>query len=78
MVQYHCKALYVSDYFFADFCSGWIRRIDYDPSTGHYSAVSGFATGLPYPVDLQVGPDGALYYLARGSTTGFVGKIRYR
>lgn len=70
-------ALYVGDYFFADFCSGWIRRIDYNPSTGRYSGVSGFATGLPYPVDLQVGPDGALYYLARGSTTGFVGKIRY-
>jgi hypothetical protein len=29
-----------------------------------------FATGIERPVDLQVGPDGALYYLARGATAG--------
>ncbi len=70
-------ASYVGDYFFADLCSGWIRRFDYDPSTGLYAGVTGFATGLPNPVDLQLGPDGALYYLARGGATGSVGKIRY-
>ena len=37
------------DYFFADFCSGWIRT--FDPATG---AVSRFATGISSPVDLQV------------------------
>lgn len=63
---------YAGDYFFADYCSGWIRK--YDSAT---RTASGFATGLPYPVDLQVGSDGSLYYLARGSTTGFVGKIQY-
>jgi glucose/arabinose dehydrogenase len=57
---------YVGDYFFADFCGGWIRR--YDPSSG---AVTPFATGISSPVDLKVGPDGSLYYLARGSGSIF-------
>lgn len=65
-------ASYVGSYFFADFCSGWIRRLD--PANGN--AVTGFATGILSPVDLKVGPDGALYYLARGS--GAVYKIEYR
>ena len=55
-------SLYVGKYFFADLCSGWIRV--FDPNTG---TASGFATGISNPVDLQVGPDGALYYLSRGS-----------
>jgi glucose/arabinose dehydrogenase len=64
-------ARYVGDYFFADLCSGWIRVRD--ASSG---AVSGFASGLSVPVDLQVGPGGALYYLERG--TGSVFAIVYR
>jgi glucose/arabinose dehydrogenase len=63
-------ARYVGDYFFADLCSGFIRVRD--ASSG---AVSGFATGLSNPVDLQVGPNGALYYLERG--TGSVSAIKY-
>ena len=64
----------VGDYFFADFCSGWIRS--FDPSTGE---VSGFASGIERPVDLEVSKDGELYYLSRGSssTPGSVGKFRY-
>ena len=57
-------------YFFADYCAGWIRRLD--PDTG---AVTNFATGVAGPVDLKVGPDGALYYLARRSAV--VGRIGY-
>ena len=57
-------------YFFADYCAGWIRR--YDPSS---RIVNGFATGIRGPVDLKVGPDGALYYLARNA--GYVGRISY-
>ena len=53
---------YVGDYFFADFCSGWIRRLD--SATGN---VSGFATGLSKPVDLKVSKGGGLYYLSRGT-----------
>jgi glucose/arabinose dehydrogenase len=76
---------YVRDYFFADICSGWISRFDYRPKKkrknrkdrpARYAGVYSFATGIPAPVDLQVGPDGALYYLARGGG-GFVGKIQY-
>jgi glucose/arabinose dehydrogenase len=65
---------YEGDYFFADFCSGWIRRLD--PSTG---AVSGFATGLERPIDLEVSQAGELYYLSRSSTgsPAIVDKIGY-
>lgn len=51
-------------YVFADYCGGWIRHLDpMEPSTSTL-----FATGISGPVDLKVGPDGALYYLARGNT----------
>src|SRR5215213_10668256 len=60
---------YVGDYFFADFCNGWIRR--YDPAT---DKAMGFATGLGSIVDLDVNKDGSLYYLSRGNP-GLVGKI---
>jgi glucose/arabinose dehydrogenase len=53
---------YTGKYFFADLCSGWIRV--FDPGAG---AATDFATGIFSPVDLHVGPDGALYYLAQGS-----------
>jgi glucose/arabinose dehydrogenase len=53
---------YIGKYFFADLCGGWIRV--FDPTAG---TATGFATGIVNPVDLHVGPDGALYYLAQGS-----------
>jgi len=53
---------YIGKYFFADLCTGWIRV--FDPTAG---TATGFATGISTPVDLHVGPDGALYYLAQGS-----------
>lgn len=56
-------AAFVNDYFFADFCGAWIRRLD--PANGN--AVDGFATGLSSPVDLKVANDGSLYYLQRGN-----------
>lgn len=61
---------YVGDYFFSDAPHGWIRR--YDSSSDQ---VMGFATGIPGPVDLDVGREGNLYVLARG--TGSVERIRY-
>jgi hypothetical protein len=54
---------YVGKYFFSDLCGGWIRV--FDPGSG---TANGFATGISSPVDLDVGPDGALYYLAQGSS----------
>ena len=64
---------YIGDYFFADLCSGWIRR--FDPSSG---TTTGFATGISNPVDLKVSSNGTLFYLARGSSsnTGVVFEIR--
>jgi glucose/arabinose dehydrogenase len=50
------------DYFYADYCSGFIRRLDLVTRTP-----AGFATGITAPVDLVFHTDGALYYLARGS-----------
>ena len=61
---------YVGDYFFADFCGGWIRS--YDSAT---DSARDFATGLSAPVDLKVSKGGGLYYLSRGD--GSVGRIRY-
>jgi glucose/arabinose dehydrogenase len=70
-VQFPSEQGYVGDYFFADFCNGWIRRYDLATDTA-----SGFATGLGSVVDLEVSQDGELYYLSRGSP-GLVGKIGY-
>ena len=68
-------AEYVGDYFFADYCSGWINQLD--PANGN--TVSNFATGISSPVDLRVDDSGSLYYLARGSgaNTGVLYKIQY-
>jgi hypothetical protein len=65
---------YVGDYFFADYCGDWINQLD--ESSG---SVSTFASQITQPVDLQVGPEGSLYYLARGSgsNTGIVARIDY-
>ena len=62
---------FLGKYFFADLCSGWIRV--FDPATG---TASGFATGISVPVDLKVGSDGSLYYLARGSG-GIVSRVQF-
>jgi glucose/arabinose dehydrogenase len=63
-------AQYVGDYFFADFCNGWIRVRNSD------GTVSGFATGLERPIDLEVSQAGELYYMSR-SSTGIVDKIAF-
>ena len=62
-------ASYVGKYFFADLCSGWIYYIN--PASP--AIATHFALSISAPVDLKVGPEGALYYLARGA--GMVGKI---
>jgi glucose/arabinose dehydrogenase len=63
-------ASYVGRYFFADYCSNWIYTYD-----AGGDAIAPFATNAGAPVDLDVAPDGTLYYLARGS--GEVRRIRY-
>jgi glucose/arabinose dehydrogenase len=49
---------YIGDYFFGDFCNGWIRR--YDIATKQTTL---FASGLNTLVDVKVAPNGKLYYL---------------
>lgn len=62
---------YAGDYFFGDYCAAWIKV--YDIATG---AVSDFASGThSYIADVEVGPDGALYYAARGD--GTINRIQY-
>jgi len=64
-------ARFVGDYFFADFCNGWVRR--YDPRADRATR---FATALGSPVDLEVHRRGALYVLVHG-TPGRVVRIRF-
>jgi glucose/arabinose dehydrogenase len=50
---------YVGKYFFIDYCNNWMRTLNPDHS------VTTFATDLsPNPISLQVGPDGAFYYIS--------------
>ena len=55
---------YRGDYFFADFCNGWIRRLDL--ATG---AAIPFASDLDFAVDLKTGADGSLWVLTFGGGT---------
>ncbi|WP_435017219.1 PQQ-dependent sugar dehydrogenase [Tundrisphaera sp. TA3] len=54
-------SLFDGDYFITDFVNGWINVIDAETK-----AVSQFATGISYALDLRVAPDGSLLYLSRG------------
>ncbi|HET9227134.1 MAG TPA: PQQ-dependent sugar dehydrogenase [Thermoanaerobaculia bacterium] len=63
-------AEHLGSYFFADFCSGWIRRLDPATKTAH-----DFARDIGGPIGLQVGDDGSLYYLAYED--GTVSRIDY-
>jgi glucose/arabinose dehydrogenase len=55
-------AEYAGKYFFGDLCAGWIHVFDPPSSTA-----SDFAMGISTLVDLKVGPEGSLYYLAQGN-----------
>jgi glucose/arabinose dehydrogenase len=63
---------YEGSYFFADFCNGWIRRLD---AFSGFHDVEPFASGIGNPVDLAVSADGALYYLAAGE--GVLRRVGY-
>lgn len=58
---------YANSYFFADFCSGWIRRLTQNDTP------TNFVAGVGNPVDLKVGPEGDLYCLC--SKNRFLGRI---
>ena len=70
---------YTGKYLFGDFCTGEISVLD--PAT---YAVQELASGISFPVNLAVSPDGSVYYLARNQDTGhpnqgggIVGKVTY-
>jgi streptogramin lyase len=58
---------YRGSYFFADYCSQWIGRID--GANGNAAYAFGAVGGSP--VDLRVGADGALYVLTRSGISRF-------
>ena len=64
---------YVGDYFFADYCTGWIKSIDLTSK-----AVTTFITAdsTRDPVDVKIASDGSLYYVGRGSNGG-LHRVRY-
>jgi glucose/arabinose dehydrogenase len=55
---------YRNSYYFADYVSGWISRLDLDNPGDAYS----FATVDGGPVDMRVGIDGALYVLKQAGS----------
>lgn len=61
---------FVGDFFFGDYCNGWIKRID--PAT---KAVSDFVTGINGLTGILSGDDGHLYYLAYGA--GLLRKVSH-
>ena len=65
-------AQYAGDYFYADYCGGWIKAVDL--ATKAESTLLG-ASGSRAPVDIDVADDGSLYYLARGE--GRVHRVRF-
>ncbi|MFN7949399.1 MAG: PQQ-dependent sugar dehydrogenase [Blastocatellia bacterium] len=67
-------AKYRGNYFFADYVNNFIRRIVFD-ANNNVASVEVFATNVPGPVSLEIGPDGALYYPS--ITTGEIRRIRY-
>ncbi|WP_018342822.1 PQQ-dependent sugar dehydrogenase [Cytophaga aurantiaca] len=75
---------YTGNYFFGDYCDGNIKTLDLSTK-----AVTTFASGINRPLDMVIGNDGTLYFIARGgipggsddantsSTNGVVWKVNY-
>ncbi len=62
-------AAYRNSYYFADYCTRFVARID--PDAGAEVAAYAFGSVSDAPVDMRVGTDGALYVLTRGGITRF-------
>ena len=65
---------YRDNFFFADYSGNFIKRVVFD-SEHRPVSVQPFATDVPDPVALTLGPDGMIYYLS--FTTGEIRRIRY-
>ena len=67
---------YADTYFFGDYCGSWVNQL----GPGNALVTPTFASGtVAAVVDVHVGPDGAVYYLARGTggASGMVMRIAY-
>ncbi|MBC3788558.1 glucose/arabinose dehydrogenase, partial [Spirosoma sp. LMG 31448] len=53
---------FVGKFFFADYCGGYIKTLDF--SSG--AVIANFANNINRPISVKVGPDGSMYYIARG------------
>ncbi len=58
-------AEYTGRFFFSDY-KGWIKAIDPAMPEPRYD----FATGINRPIDVDIAPDGALWYIARAGIPG--------
>ena len=63
---------YRGNFFFGDYVKDFIRRMVFD-ANNNVIGVQDFATHVGAPVDLQLGPDGSLYYVS--ITTGEIRRI---
>jgi len=70
----HFPPDYQGNYLFGDSTRGWIKRMVLDAANKVVS-VQDFASRMPRVVDIQFGPDGALYYV--GYDAGQVRRISY-
>jgi PKD repeat protein len=68
-------AEYQGAYFYGDFVKGWIRYLRVDAGNTLIAGPTDFAIGTGGPVDIQLGPDQALYYLAING--GELRRVRY-
>ena len=66
---------YQGKYFFGDYVNGWINMIDPTNARTPVNGATPFATGTVQVADLDVGPDGALYYLDRSEASAGVHRI---
>lgn len=62
-------APYRNSYYFADFCSGFVARLNLN--AGADTVAVSFGSLAAQPVDMRVGIDGFLYVLTRGGITRF-------
>jgi glucose/arabinose dehydrogenase/fibronectin type 3 domain-containing protein len=64
---------YQGNFFFGDYSGDFIKRVVFD-ANGDPVSVQPFATNVPAPVSMVIGPDGLMYYLS--FTTGEIRRIR--
>lgn len=64
-------AEFAGTYLFADFCDNYIKALKSDGSV-----ISLISATRPFPVDIDIGGDGAVYYLARNGMVNPLGMVQ--